>query len=113
MLNISHMNIGRTGAAFDTSPERRITERKPISAQAAIRWPDGKLSVQILDLSISGCRIQMDRNLYVQSRITIILPGLESKAAKVTWRNDVEMGCQFETPLHPAVLIHLAQKFLS
>jgi hypothetical protein len=83
----------------------RISRRVPVEFGAGLRQRGGAgVSVQIMDLSTHGFRIETHLDLYVGMDVWLRLPGLESSHAKVCWVQDYLAGCAFERPLHPAVL---------
>lgn len=90
----------------DPGQKERKTERVPVSLDAGLR-PRGissAVSVQILDLSTHGFRIDSQLDLAVGTDVWLRLPGLEPCHARVAWVDGYVAGCAFERPLHPAVL---------
>jgi hypothetical protein len=85
--------------------KERSSERVPIELDAGLRQRGGSgVTVQIMDLSTHGFRIETHLDLHVGADVWLRLPGLESSHAKVAWVNGYIAGCKFERPLHPAVL---------
>lgn len=85
--------------------ELRRAERAEVTMGAGFRQSGTKkIGVTLLDISINGFRIEIFGALPVDSRVWLTLPGLESICARVAWRRGDEAGCEFATPLHPAVL---------
>ncbi|HYN46946.1 MAG TPA: PilZ domain-containing protein [Allosphingosinicella sp.] len=83
----------------------RKSERVPIMLGAGLRQRGGSgVSIQIVDLSISGFRASTHLNLQPGGDVWLRLPGLEPCQAKVAWAKGQYVGCAFERPLHPAVL---------
>jgi hypothetical protein len=64
---------------------------------------------RISDLSASGFRVQSFAKLVPDGYIWIMLPGFESRRAKVLWVRDHQAGCAFDSPLHPAILDHIVK----
>ena len=83
----------------------RKSERVAIKLGAGLRQRGGSgVSIQIVDLSVSGFRASTHLNLQPGADVWLRLPGLESYQAKVAWTKGQYIGCAFERPLHPAVL---------
>lgn len=99
LLDISRMQ-GRT---------RRQAERKAMFATVQCRRGMSREAVQVLDISISGARIQSLSPLRTDSVVWIRLPNLEPLQARVVWTRNFESGCEFVRPLHPAVFETLAR----
>ena len=90
-----------------SAPERkgRKSERVPIELGAGLRQRGGSgVSIQIVDLSVSGFRASTHLDLQPGTDVWLRLPGLEAYQAKVAWTKGQYVGCAFERPLHPAVL---------
>ncbi len=90
----------------DSGKKARKSARVPVSLDAGLRPRGGysAVSVQILDLSTHGFRIESLLDLTVGMDVWLRLPGLEPCHAKVAWVEHYVAGCAFERPLHPAVL---------
>ena len=85
--------------------QRRQPRVKVDLGGANLRRPGAKrASVVVLDLSTHGFRTEWPFKLQEGDLVWLTLSGLEAKAATVAWMNGFEVGCKFETPLHPAVL---------
>ena len=83
----------------------RQAERVPIELGAGLRQRGGSgVSIQIVDLSVSGFRASTHLCLQPGTDVWLRLPGLEPYQAKVAWSKGQFVGCAFERPLHPAVL---------
>lgn len=89
----------------DGDKKERSTERVPIEMDAGLRQRGGAgVTVQIMDLSTHGFRIETHLDLQIGADVWLRLPGLESSHATVAWVSGYIAGCKFERPLHPAVL---------
>lgn len=90
----------------ESGKKARKSARVPISIDAGLRPRGGAsaVTVQILDLSTHGFRIDSLLDLTVGMDVWLRLPGLEPCHAKVAWVESYIAGCAFERPLHPAVL---------
>lgn len=93
-------------AVPDPDQKQRQSERVPVQFDAGLRPRGGAsaVSVQILDLSAHGFRIDSQLDLAVGTDVWLRLPGLEPCHAKVAWTEGYFAGCKFERPLHPAVV---------
>jgi hypothetical protein len=99
-------------AELSTGPDSdgRRAERAEVAVGAALRQRGAHaVTVQVLDLSVSGFRAATHLELMEGSDIWLKLPGLESLHARVVWMNGYVMGCEFVRPLHPAVLAMLVR----
>ncbi len=89
------------------APERkgRRSERVSIELGAGLRQRGGSgVSIEIVDLSVSGFRASTHLCLHPGTDVWLRLPGLEAYQARVAWAKGQFVGCAFERPLHPAVL---------
>lgn len=100
--------------SFDTAlkPDRpRNADRLPVTFPADLRQRGaGAVTVQILDLSTHGFRIDTHLQLDVGALIWLRLPGLEATPARVAWVAGHCAGCAFDRPLHPAVVSMIAAR---
>jgi hypothetical protein len=62
------------------------------------------VTVQVLDLSVTGFRAATHLELMPGTDLWLKLPGLESLHSRVVWMRGHLLGCEFVRPLHPAVL---------
>ena len=87
------------------APHPRNADRVPIALRAGLRQRGASaVTVQILDLSTHGFRIDTHLSLEIGTQIWLRLPGLEATPARVAWVEGHCAGCAFDRPLHPAVL---------
>ena len=94
-------------AELSTRPEcdGRRAERADVVLGAGLRQRGAHaVTVQVLDLSVTGFRAATHLELLPGSDVWLKLPGLESLHGRVVWMNGHLMGCEFVRPLHPAVL---------
>lgn len=85
--------------------ELRKAERSDVAMGVGLRQAGSKkISVDLLDISTNGFRIEVYGSLPVDTRVWLTLPGLESICSRVAWRRGDQAGCEFSSPLHPAVL---------
>jgi len=89
----------------DEGHEGRRSRREMVHFGASLRRREGKAaSVDILDLSAHGFRADISARFAQGSQVWLKLPGLEAILARVAWTDGLRIGCEFERPLHPAVL---------
>jgi hypothetical protein len=93
-------------AVSEPEPRARQSARVPVEFAAGLRPRGGSapVSVNILDLSVHGFRIDSHLDLAVGMDVWLRLPGLEPSHARVAWTEGYVAGCKFERALHPAVL---------
>ena len=96
------MRIAAELTNFVSARERRSARTK-VHLEAGYRDGQARGSVDVVDLSPSGVKIESHLNLHPNSLIWLKLPGLESWQARVAWVDRHEAGCEFVRPLHPAV----------
>lgn len=89
----------------------RAARRIEVGFGAALRQRGASgVSVQIMDLSTHGFRVATHLELARGTDVWLRLPGLEPYHATVAWSQGHFVGCEFERPLHPAVLDMLVRK---
>ena len=91
--------------------ERRQNERKAAGFYADVRYRSGHtLKLPVLDIGMGGCMVDA-LNWLVRpgEEISIRLPGLALRPAKVVWIEDHRAGIAFEELLYEPVLEHLNQ----
>lgn len=90
---------------LEGAAEQRRAERKPSGVRSALRpRGSGSITVQVIDISAGGCRIEVRPTPYQGSTVWLKLPGLEAWYATVAWVGDDCAGLRFSQPLHPAVV---------
>ena len=82
--------------------ERR-TRRARVAADIVYREGSARGSVELVDISATGAKIESHLLLQPETYIWLKLPGLEAWRAKIVWVESFRAGCEFEHPLHPAV----------
>ena len=89
----------------------RKSDRVPLEMGAGLRQRGASgVTVQIMDLSINGFRVATHLELCDGTDVWLRLPGLEACHARVVWSKGHYVGCEFERPLHPAVLDMIIRK---
>ena len=92
-------------------PERRRTPRLALALPAQLRERGNSAeSVQLVDLSAHGCRIETAVELSAGSFVWLKLPGLETIWCRVMWSRPAFAGLEFDVPLHEAVVERLASE---
>ncbi len=82
----------------------RGAERRPVGIRAQLRESGStRLDVLVLDLSISGFRVESIYGIAVGARVFLTIPTFAPLEALVVWRRQTGYGCWFVHPLHPAV----------
>lgn len=90
----------------------RWAERGKVSIEASIRGQGHvRFDVDVLDLSITGFRIESSFTLNVGTRLWLNIPGFQGLESVIIWHEGFTYGCAFTVPLHPAVRDHLIQHF--
>ena len=83
----------------------RRAERRDVVLGAGLRQRGAHaVTVQVVDLSVTGFRAATHLQLMEGADIWLKLPGLESLHSRVVWMRGHLIGCEFVRPLHPAVL---------
>ena len=94
-------------AELSTSPDcdGRRAARAEVVLGAGLRQRGAHaVTVQVVDLSVTGFRAATHLELMAGADIWLKLPGLESLHSRVVWAQGHWLGCEFVRPLHPAVL---------
>jgi len=63
----------------------------------------------MVDLSCEGFRLAWLPDCAVGKTLWVRIPGIEARLATVRWRDDRGVGCQFDRPLHQAVIDFLSR----
>ena len=91
--------------------ERRASRRHRSATTATVRrQKQPNDTVEVLDISATGCRLRSKCHLVIGSRVWLGLPGIETWAATVVWFEDGEGGLSFDRPLHPMVAERYASR---
>ncbi|MBW8304382.1 MAG: PilZ domain-containing protein [Brevundimonas sp.] len=73
--------------------DRRLEPRSPANARGVVVAPGLELACLIVDLSNSGARLRLDRNLALPGRIVIVdIAQATAVEAEVVWRKGQEAG---------------------
>ena len=92
----------------------RLSVAEPAERRDAVRWhvelivnagpADGPGRAMVRNLSQTGLMLATDAGLQVGDRIVVELPGAEAVDAVVKWHRQEAYGCEFLTPIAPAVV---------
>lgn len=100
---------GRAGLTFDAVPAAqkrlsRASKRTEVTAEVALRRP-GRSSnrVRVLEVSVSGCKLELVDRPDVDEQVWVRFDGLEPIEATVRWIAGVKAGLKYANPIHPAV----------
>lgn len=89
----------------DESGERRSSSRFALGSEILVRRRGGfNCKVQIGNLSVRGCEIEVVENFDVDDELVARLPQLEPLGARVCWSKVRRAGLKFSKSIHPAVL---------
>jgi hypothetical protein len=84
-------------------PPRR-SERHGVCARIQYRRSTVRMAGVTLNLSCHGVRLAAMERLRIGEPLWITLPGLPPRRAVVKWVEAFEVGCEFDAPLHEALL---------
>ena len=91
-------------------PDRNSYPR-PVELPERYRTRRFAAQAQLIDLSEHACQLRgCPPRGRTGDRIRICLAGLEPLSGKVKWMRHGDVGVQFNRPLHPAVVDHIATK---
>ena len=84
--------------------EHRAFIRGGVTIQASIReHGGGRQTVDVVELSQAGFRVQSSSFIYSGRAIFLKLPGYSQLKARVVWSQDATYGCEFLSNLHLAI----------
>jgi len=91
--------------------EGRKAERRVVNRAAALRESGAQtVAIQLLDISSGGFRAQTANPPEERAEVWLKLPGVEAKRGHIVWVRDNELGCEFESEMHPGVISALTQR---
>jgi hypothetical protein len=85
------------------SAVERKSQRTRVAMEAGYRDGPHRGSIEVVDISPTGLKIESHLTLAPDTYIWVKLPGLEAWQARIAWVKRHEAGCEFIRPLHPAV----------
>lgn len=90
----------------------RDAQRLDVQLHASLRETGcSKFGIDVLDISVTGCRLETSFRLDPGTRVWVTIPGLSALEAEVAWRKGYTYGCRFLFPLHIAVLDHIVRRY--
>jgi hypothetical protein len=100
----------RSGVGRASWADRRGGDRLPTGITAKVRGARGisRVTADVLDLSVTGCRI-CTWSLTEGDDVWIAIGQLSPAKAKVVWVHEGFAGIQFVGQLHPSVVTHIAK----
>jgi len=89
--------------------ERRQNQRFKAGYNADVLYRSGrKMQLPVLDISLAGCMVDARAwSAQADENVSIKLPGLGFRPAKVVWNEDGRAGIIFEELLYEPTLEHL------
>jgi hypothetical protein len=82
-------------------PERRHTERFPLTVKAEIAFGDADLDARIYDLSPTGAKVRLKKGLL--KNIVLSIPPFGVFEGEVAWTDDEYIGIKFDED-HKAIV---------
>lgn len=71
-----------------------------------------KVQISVTDLSLNGCRIQVNANYFSNNQLVFIrLDQFEPLRATIRWRSFQVGGLEFDRPLYLPIFEHLAKQW--
>lgn len=95
--------------AFDGRFESRVEVK--VAASMREGGTNFRFTVDILDLSVSGFRLETSCELSEGLRLFLSLPSIQPLECTIAWRKGRSCGARFISPLHPAVRDLVAARF--
>lgn len=91
--------------------EQRKFARVELGAPVSVRQREGgRENGTIQNLSVGGCAIEARGDYPVGARLFVTIAHFQPFVGRVVWYNGDRFGVEFETPLHPAIVDHIAQQ---
>jgi hypothetical protein len=80
----------------------RKAERRIVNIAAALREEGARRAdIVVLDISPGGFKAEVPEPVAEGSEVWLKVAGFEAKRSRVVWAREKEIGCEFESPLHP------------
>lgn len=90
--------------------DQRSDSRRPIDLNARFLDPEAQGTGCLLsDISVAGFRARVYAGAAPASLFWLCVPGFAALPARVVWRSDDEVGCEFDHPLDPALVERMAE----
>ena len=86
-------------------PERRRARRVALRLSAMVRERGrGRIPIRVIDISTTGCRIELSCGLLVGTWVWLSISGLETLYTRIVWCHEGFAGLEFTTPISEMVL---------
>lgn len=83
--------------------QREVVRHSVVLERATLRDQSKTTSeVRLLDLSIYGCRLEINCDITIGERLWLRLVGGDSIRATAIWCEEGKLGCRFDIALDPA-----------
>lgn len=98
---------------FRGPPEARRADRVALNvAQARLRQQGARsITIAIKNLSRLGFRAEWPHVVRLGQVFWLTLPNLAPLMATAVWTKEFDVGCKFESPIHPAVFRMLIARY--
>jgi len=101
--------VVRTPAATPSGFDDRRHLRLPVCLETAICSSSvRRLTADLVDISVTGCRIDTPIYVLPGCHLTVTVPGLAPLGATVRWCDRHAIGLEFQRSLDPRVVDHVA-----
>lgn len=88
--------------------DARSDSRRPVDLNASLRTMGANgIGCLVSNISIAGFMATSYAPVDVGSLIWLSIPGFGALAARVIWVEADRVGCQFETPISPDLLVRI------
>lgn len=88
----------------DASSGKRRAARRRLLLEVQGAHADASVTARIHNISLTGMLIESEAPLAVADVIDVELPQAGTVTAKLVWTSGQLYGCEFETPISPAIL---------
>jgi hypothetical protein len=100
----------RVSARLTLQPqERRREDRLFTSVPGRTSQGQTMLPVTVTDITSQGCRLELPGRLHEGTEVSLELPGIPRRTAKIVWSRQGSAGCEFKTPLHPDLVRRIGE----
>lgn len=88
--------------------DQRTDSRRPVNLNASFRVGGTPgIGCVVSNISIAGFMAKSYAPVDPGSEIWLRVPGFDAVPARVIWAEDGRIGCQFEPPLDPHILVRI------
>ncbi|MBX7501880.1 helix-turn-helix domain-containing protein [Qipengyuania sp. YG27] len=96
------------GQIAETSEPRRGEPRLSLNVLAGVRQGSVQGNARILNISRTGMLLETSFSFHELEPITVVIPDVDLRRAKVVWSSGQFVGCHFEKPLRRVDLVNSA-----